>query len=74
MSIKIITEKTYSGVIVGYARYNGYRTVKTYIKSRYNGKNVYTLDYAHARRYKTKQAVAAAVETIKHDINTGVIK
>lgn len=72
--IDIFTEKTYSGHIAGYARYNGYRIVKAYIQSRYNGHNKYTLDYTYARHYSTKQAAETALKTISTDINNGIIK
>lgn len=74
MKVTVIIEKMCSGRIVGYSYHNGYRIVNTYIKSRYNGHNTYTLDYTHARRYKTKAAAARAQQSIIDEINSGIIK
>ena len=68
MKYNYFINETWRGYIAGYSYNNGYRDVNHYVKSIYNNKIVYTLDYTYARYYKTRRAAAAALELIRKDI------
>ena len=72
MKTEIFIQKTALGYVAGYSYYNGCRIVNTYVQSRYNGRNKYTLELAHARAY-TKQGAHAAAYTVSNELKKGYI-
>lgn len=72
--IEYTVSDTAAGYIAGYRYYNGYRIVNVYVRTKYAGRYIFTLDHAHAKIYKSKQAaqvVAAAVSDQDIIINRG---
>lgn len=60
MKIEVFIQKQYGGYIAGYSFHNGYRIVSHYVKSFYNNKYSFTLDYLHARHYSRETATKHA--------------
>lgn len=67
MKAKKITpfiERQHNGYIIGYRYHNGMRIVSCYVVRYYKSDIVYSLDYTHARHYKSIDTARNAVKNI----------
>lgn len=60
--------------VCGYSYFNGYRQVKVYLKSHYDGRDTFVLDWLYAKEYKSRKTAARHARRILSDIYNGTIE